>query len=493
MTEPTAEIVEPKIAGNYSARKQNRWVHHSLEKDAPAGDVAEEKTVPPHVREDVDEIHKTVSRFHVSPAQLYSTDSGKLYHAGSICIVMVGPPARGKTNLSISLCRYLRWLGVRANLFHLGDYRRSKTTTVPFDFFDPKPESEEAKEVRQQLIKLAMQDVLNFFQNDMGQVAIYDAVNGVSSERRELAETMQKANVKVVFIESLIDDKELLESNIADAAQSPDYLNWDEQEAIEDYKKRIAAVEHSYDEMNEEELTYIKFVNFGEKLLVNKSKHDFLTTKIIFYLMNSKIKKGSIYFARCSNNKLDFKSDPPLDAKGRDYAKKLSSTMVNHFKSRGYDSLPSDLFVWTSVRLRTTQLAQVFKDMGLNVKHRPEMTQMNPGDADGLTDEQLKTVFPEDYKKHLLDPYHHRYPRAECYHDLALKLEPLIMEIERMTNDVLVIADETIIRVFYGYLMASSSSDIPFLEFPQSEIIKITYNAYMNQATRFKIEGLEGV
>lgn len=40
----------------------------------------------------------------MAPAQLYSTMSGRLFHSGRIAIVLVGPPARGKTYVGSFPC-----------------------------------------------------------------------------------------------------------------------------------------------------------------------------------------------------------------------------------------------------------------------------------------------------------------------------------------------------------------------------------------------------
>ena len=45
----------------------------------------------------VDAIHDLPERGELAPAQLYSTESGRLFHSGRIAIATVGLPARGKT------------------------------------------------------------------------------------------------------------------------------------------------------------------------------------------------------------------------------------------------------------------------------------------------------------------------------------------------------------------------------------------------------------
>ena len=64
----------------------------------------------------------------------------------------------------------------------------------------------------------------------------------------------------------------------------------------------------------------------------------------------------------------------------------------------------------------------------------------------------------------------------QSYHDLAVRLEPIILELEREQNDLLIIAHESVLRVLYGYLMACDAMHIPTLKFPRDEIIEVCNN-----------------
>lgn len=95
--------------------------------------------------------------------------------AGRIVIATVGLPARGKTHLSVALARYLRWLGVKTHVFHLGDYRRAHVghgEDVPDDYFFVNA-SPATVLLRQKILKKCRDDISNFLNNENGQIAIY--------------------------------------------------------------------------------------------------------------------------------------------------------------------------------------------------------------------------------------------------------------------------------------------------------------------------------
>lgn len=473
----------------------------------------------------IDGVHKEIDPNHISPAQLYLTESGRLFHAGKICIALAGLPGRGKTHLSVSLTRYLWWLGVKTHSFHLGDYRRA---TAPNDDLDHAlyvihPNDNKAEQFRNKTVDDCLNDILNFFQNDKGQVAIYDAVNALPEYRAQLHEKFESLNIQCIFIESTVTDEAILMKNMETAARSlPDYENWDYDKAYKDYLDRIRALTPYYREMNEEDqkrnLSYIKFINFGERIELYNSNYGYLINKVVFFLMNSRIKMGSVFFARCYKNELDYSKDPPLDAAGLRYARNLTQTLVKHLADRGRrfpitsgkleptplkkalstddrhpptgaDGVDDDSFiVWTSAKRRTIETTKFFRDLGVPIRHRIQLSQKNPGVVGTMSDEEIQKAFPSEYELFLKDPYHHRFSRAELYHDLAIKIEPLILEMERMSGDILIIADETVLQVFHGYLMACSCYDIPSLEFSTNEIIEVKFSAYSNSAARIVID-----
>ncbi|KAI9762304.1 MAG: translocase of outer mitochondrial membrane [Chaenotheca gracillima] len=404
----------------------------------------------------VDAIHDLPERMEMAPAQLYSTESGRLFHSGRIVIVTVGLPARGKTHISVALARYLRWLGVKTRAFHLGDYRRATVgpgKDVPDDYFFVNASAASVL-LRQKILKRCREDIYQFLNHENGQVAIYDAVNPLSAGRKSLAKEFAKHDVQTLFIESACDDERIIEENVRSVKiSSPDYVGWSADDAVKAYLARVAAKIPHFETMEEHDLNYIKMINAGERMMVNNCSFGYLSHRIVFYLLNLHIKSRQTYFVRAgtSSETDSYKADASLSDQGREYAKTMSDALLKHreeekrdLKEQGGPDTPlKPLTVWTSTRRRTVETSEYLEKLG--------------------------------YKS---------------YHDLAVRLEPIILELEREQNDLLIIAHESVLRVLYGYLMACNANDIPSLEFPRNEIVEIIPASYNNEAKRIQIPGL---
>lgn len=374
----------------------------------------------------VDAIHELPEKGEMAPAQLYSTESGRLFHAGRIAIATVGLPARGKTHISVALARYLRWLGVKTRIFHLGDYRRAiigPGKDVPDDYFFVNASASSVL-LRQKILKKCREDIYNFLNHENGQVAIYDAVNPLCNGRRSLAKEFAKHDIQCLFIESSCDDKRIIEENVRSVKiSSPDYVGWSEDEAVQHYLARIKAKIPHFETMEETDLDWIKMINAGERLIVNNQSFSYLSHRIVFYLLNLHIKARHTYFARAGTTleEESFKADASLSHQGHEYAKKMTDTLVKHREEEREDTIAKGgpatplkpLIVWTSTRRRTVETATYFAAKGYKVRQRSQMSQLNPGVCEKKSERRIREEFPEEVEKHDLDPYHHRYPRAE--------------------------------------------------------------------------------
>ena len=242
----------------------------------------------------------------MAPAQLYSTESGRLFHSGRIVIALVGLPARGKTHTSVALARYLRWLGVKTHIFHLGDYRRAHVGPhgeVPQDYFYVNAGSTTVL-LRNKILKKCREDIFYFLNQENGQVAIYDAVNPLAAGRRALAKEFEKHGVQTLFIESTCTDERIIEENVRSVKiSSPDYQGWDPKDAVKDYLNRINARIPHFETMEERELHYVKMINVGQRVVVNNCSFAYLSQRIVFYLLNLHIENRQTYFCRAGTTK----------------------------------------------------------------------------------------------------------------------------------------------------------------------------------------------
>lgn len=485
------------VGGNHMARTGSRW----LAIDDTLADALHSKL---NTCKLADGVHEPIEiQENTAPGQLYSTNSGKLFHAGKILIVLVGLPATSKTLLSVAITRYTRWLGVRTESFHASEYRKVQGP-ITDDTFSASPLTEEGIKWRTKIIETVFNDMINFFQNTKGQLAIFDALNIKKIDRHNVRVRFSKLNVKVLFIESIITNPKLVQHNIKTASQSSEFKDFTKEEAQDIYMARLMINKPLYEEMTkDEELCFVKYVNFGEQVIVHNMQGGYLINKIVFFLMNLKNSKGSIYFARCGTSDEDkYVNDELLNEEGIRYAKKLTDVVLDRVqfnkKSKSSSTLlmfdeitkvdKNNLTVFTAERKRTHDTGKFFDEEDIPVIQKSELKQLRPGIVADLSDEEIKAKYPIEYEASLKDPYHFRYPRAESYHDLAIRMEPLLLEMERMSQDILIIGHESTLRVLYGYFMASTCFDLTNLQFPRNELVEISFTPFQNEVKRIPLE-----
>ncbi len=197
----------------------------------------------------------------------------------------------------------------------------------------------------------------------------------------------------------------------------------DPDEAAKLYLQRMAIKIPDFETMTEPDLNFVKLINAGERIELNNVNFNYISHRIVFYLMNLHIKSRRTFFARAgiSSQQDSFKADAPLSAEGAEYAKLMSDTLLKHRENEkaetiakgGSDAPLKPLTIWTSTRKRTVETADYLASLGYRVRQRSQMSQLNPGVCEKLSERRIREEFPEEVMKHERDPYHHRYPRAE--------------------------------------------------------------------------------
>ncbi|GAB5584634.1 6-phosphofructo-2-kinase/fructose-2 [Prionailurus iriomotensis] len=442
-------------------------------------------------------------------------------------VIMVGLPARGKTYISTKLTRYLNWIGTPTKVFNLGQYRREAVSYKNYEFF--LPDNMEALLIRKQCALAALKDVHNYLSHEEGHVAVFDATNTTRERRSLILQFAKEHGYKVFFIESICNDPGIIAENIrrtkigkdevklslfADDMEnptdsnksllelipefskvtgqvklgSPDYIDCDREKVLEDFLKRIECYEVNYQPLDDEldsHLSYIKIFDVGTRYMVNRVQ-DHIQSRTVYYLMNIHVTPRSIYLCRHGESELNLRGriggDSGLSARGKQYAYALA----NFIQSQGISSLK----VWTSHMKRTIQTAEA---LGVPYEQWKALNEIDAGVCEEMTYEEIQEHYPEEFALRDQDKYRYRYPKGESYEDLVQRLEPVIMELERQEN-VLVICHQAVMRCLLAYFLDKSSDELPYLKCPLHTVLKLTPVAYANvDITREPEEALDTV
>ena len=445
-----------------------------------------------------------------------------------LVIVMVGLPARGKSYITNKLTRYLNWLQHDCRVFNVGNTRRKdKNNAGPekkplpdavtptnqpsspsqhnADFFSPDNKSSNA--LREKWAMDTLDNLLDYIVDGPGSVGIFDATNSTKSRRLHVLKRINErtnGELKVLYLESICSDPAIIESNIRLKLLGPDYRDMDPEVALKDFVGRLHNYEKAYETIDEEEekipqFQYVKMIDVGKKVVSYNIK-GFLASQTIYFLLNFNLCERQIWITRhgesIDNLRGRIGGDSKLTKRGQKFSKALAKFMVEQrkkfrelqlerFSTRlelkyntlfseddvaSLDNIPTEpnFCVWTSMLFRAVETGAYFNEQVFSVKQMRMLNELGGGKFEGMTYDEIQRRYPKEFDARIHDKLSYRYPGVggESYLDVLTRLRPLITEIERTTDHLLIIAHRVVLRILLAYFLNLEKSAIGELDVP---------------------------
>ncbi|KAJ6169822.1 bifunctional 6-phosphofructo-2-kinase/fructose-2-6-bisphosphate 2-phosphatase [Penicillium canescens] len=425
-----------------------------------------------------------------------------------LVIVMVGLPARGKSYIVKKLARYLNWLQHETRIFNVGDRRRtltaetnplivppsSSSSTSPAAFFDPTSPS--LVNFRDQIALATLDSLLDWLMHRGGTIGILDATN-ISQRRRQLVLSHIKQRPgpepSILFLESCCFDQDLLRRNILLKLSGPDYKHRNPEKALADFCQRVSNYEKLYVPLGiaeeEQGIPYVQMIDVGRKMNTHKIR-GYLATHVVEYLLNFNLSERQIWIS-CNGESLDDAAGKIgrtscLTGKGRQYARALSEFIQEQRDKWSAKHLPqarlsntnngmlnlTNFRIWTSMMPQAIETVLPFPDDLYEKKEMKMLDDLNVGNMAGLTFEEIQTLHPTVFDSHSRNKLLHRWPGVggEGYVDVINRLRPVIIELERMTDHLLLVTHKAVVRVLLAYFLGLQRHELAKLDVAKNSV-----------------------
>ncbi|KAL2863555.1 6-phosphofructo-2-kinase PFK26 [Aspergillus lucknowensis] len=370
-------------------------------------------------------------------------------------------------------------------------------------FFDP--QNQKALKLREQVALETLDELLDYILEEGGSVGILDATNSTLERRKAIVDHIRNRagpELGVLFLESSCQDPVLLEANMRLKLSGPDYKDQDPVKALEDFKKRVALYEKSYVPLGEYEesndMPYVRMIDVGRKIVSHQTQ-GFLSSQVVYYCLNFNLSPRQIWITRHGESKDNqagrIGGDSELSENGHRYAKALAR-FINHQRQQwelnqrqknimaqmpprpgditppnpSYipQDRPRNFCVWSSMMQRTVQSVEHFNEDEYDIKQMKMLDELYAGKMEGMTYEEIRAKFPEEYETRKKNKLYYRYPGpgGEGYLDIINRLRAVIIEMERMTDHVLLVTHRSVARVLLAYFRGLKRDEVADLDVP---------------------------
>lgn len=264
--------------------------------------------------------------------------------------------------------------------------------------------------------------------------------------------------------------------------KGPDYREQNPSEALLDFTERVQMYQKKYEPLgdfeDEHDYSYCQMIDVGRKVVLH-NVHGYLTTQIVQFLQHFHLRPRQIWLTRSAESHDDLQDrvggQAGLTLRGIAYAKALHDFMNQQRREKDEPRVdqPGSLRdmpcqVLTSSMPSSIETASFFDKKSYAIKHVKFLDELNPGSLAGLTRGEIKEQHSRWFYDREQNKIAHRYPgiSGEAYHDVTQRLKSIILEVERMSDDILLLSGLAVVRVLIAYFKGLAQEEIPELDVP---------------------------